>query len=100
TATSLVAGLYADSGGQPGALLGQGILNAPAAGAWDVVPMPGVSVTAGTPYWVALLGASGTLAFRDRCCGSGTSSNVVGSQKTLTTLPATWAGTGKTYKDG
>src|SRR3954469_11037716 len=40
TATSLVAGVYADNAGHPGALLTQGTLNAPAAGAWNDVPMP------------------------------------------------------------
>ena len=87
TATSLTAGLYADNAGHPGALLGQGTLNAPTAGAWNDVSLPGVPVMAGTSYWIALLSPSGTLNFRDRCCGGGSASET-SSQRTLTTLPA------------
>ena len=97
-ATALVAGLYADKSGHPGALLGQGVLNAPTAGAWNAVSMTGVPVTAGTPYWIALLSPNGTLAFRDRCCGGGSAAET-SSQTTLKTLPATWT-TGQGYKDG
>ena len=98
TASSLVAGLYADAGGHPGALLSQGTLNAPTAGAWNDVPLLGVPVVSGTPYWVALLAPSGTLAFRDRCCGGGTAAET-SSQTTLSALPASWT-TGSAYKDG
>ncbi len=97
-ATALVAGLYADKSGHPGALLGQGMLNAPTAGAWNAVSMTGVPVTAGTTYWIALLSPNGTLAFRDRCCGGGSAAET-NSQTTLKTLPATWT-TGQGYKDG
>ena len=48
TATTIAAALYADSGGHPGALLAQGTLNAPTAGAWNDVTVPGAAVTAGT----------------------------------------------------
>jgi hypothetical protein len=98
TATSVVAGIYADKSGHPGALLGQGTLNAPTAGAWNAISMPATAVAAGTTYWIALLAPSGTLAFRDRCCGGGTAAET-SSQTTLKTLPATWT-TGKGYKDG
>ena len=98
TATRLVAGLYADAGGHPGALLGQGALNAPTANAWNDVPLPGVAVTAGTAYWIAILGPSGTLRFRDRCCGSGSPAEVHAGTG-LSALPAAWA-TGATYRDG
>ncbi|MGZ4411105.1 MAG: galactose oxidase-like domain-containing protein [Gaiellaceae bacterium] len=98
TATSLVAGIYADSAGHPGPLLGQGTLNAPTAGAWNDVALNGVPVIAGTPYWIALLGPSGTLKFRDRCCGGGTAAET-NLQTSLSALPATWT-TGGAYKDG
>ncbi len=98
TATSLVAGLYADAGGHPGALLSQGRLNSPTSGTWNDVSLLGVPVVSGTTYWVALLAPAGALAFRDRCCGGGTAAET-SSQKTLTTLPASWT-TGSSYKDG
>jgi hypothetical protein len=97
TATSLVAGLYADNGGQPGALLGSGTLSAPTAGAWNTIALTtGVPVTTGTAYWIALLGPSGTLRFRDHPGGS---PSVASAQTGLTALPATWSGTA-TFSDG
>jgi hypothetical protein len=100
TSTSAIAGLYTDNAGHPGALLGQGTLTSPTRGAWNVIAMPAVSVTAGAKYWIALLGpaGSGTLAFRDRCCGNGAPSETA-SQTGFAALPATWP-TGKSYKDG
>jgi len=98
TASSVVAGIYTDKSGHPGTLLGQGTLNAPTKGAWNTISLDGAAVTSGTPYWIALLGPGGTLAFRDRCCGGGTAAET-SSQKTLQTLPATWT-TGKGFKDG
>jgi hypothetical protein len=98
TATTLVAGLYADAGGHPGALLAAGSLPSPAAGAWNDVPVPAVPVSAGTRYWIALLGPNGggVLRFRDRCC---TASGAETAQQTgLAALPATWV-TGRRYND-
>lgn len=98
TATAVTVGIYADNNGHPGTLLTQGTLTGPTAGAWDTVAVSPVSVTAGTAYWIAILGTGGTVKFRDRCCGSG-SAVETSSQTTLSTLPATWT-TGASYKDG
>jgi hypothetical protein len=97
TATQLVVGLYADSGGHPGALLTQGTLTSPAKGAWVNVSVPAASVTAGTTYWIAILSPSGagTIQFRDKAGGASETS----SSSTLTSLPATWT-TGVRYTDG
>src|SRR5439155_17264706 len=40
--STVVAGLYADSGGKPGTLLTQGTLNSTAAGVWNTVNVPSV----------------------------------------------------------
>ena len=60
--------------------------------------MTAVNVTAGTAYWIAILGTqSGTPVFRDNAegvCVSETS-----SQTTLTALPAAWD-TGRVYSPG
>ena len=87
SATQLVAGLYANSGQNPGVLLSQGSSTALMAGAWNSMAIPPVSVTAGTVYWIAILGTGGTLKYRDSGanCVSQTSAQV-----TLTMLPATW----------
>jgi hypothetical protein len=93
TATTLVAGLYADSAGHPGTLISQGTSSSLTAGTWNNIPIPGAIVTAGTPYWLAIVGTqSGVLRFRD---GSGCRSE--NSQQTnLTSLPATWV-SGEAY---
>jgi fibronectin type 3 domain-containing protein len=97
-ATSLVAGVYTNAAGHPGALLTQGTLNAPTAGAWNDVTLTSAPVTSGTIYWIAILGRGGTLKFRDRCCGKGTAAETASTQG-LTTLPGTWT-TGSAFKDG
>lgn len=99
TATSLVAGLYADGPGRPGALLAQGTLASPTAAAWNTVTLGNsATVTAGAAYWIAILGPSGTLRYRDACCGGGTPAQLH-TVKTLTTLPAAWT-TGSVFADG
>lgn len=101
TATKLVAGLYAETGSHPGTLLAQGTLNGPTAGAWNAVPVAATNLTAGTAYWIALLGpsSSGTLAFRDKCCGGSGSTAEASSSSSLSALPASWS-TGSVYHDG
>lgn len=95
-APKLVVGVYSDTGTHPGTLIAQGSLTSPAAGAWNDVAVAGGAVTAGTRYWIAVLGTStGTLRFRDR---SGACKSEVSSQTTLTALPATWS-SGTVYSD-
>jgi hypothetical protein len=96
TVSSLVAGLYSDSGGgHPGALIAQGTISQPKAGAWNTVPIPGAMVTSGNQYWIAILGpanASGTIKFRDGTNGTSETS----AQSNLNALPLSWA-TGQTW---
>jgi hypothetical protein len=103
TATSLVAGIYADGEGGPGQLLAQG--STPLAlggGEWNAVHIPQVALTPGNTYWVAILTpvGGGTLRFRDRCCHSGGTALTATSAATdLTALPDTWA-TDRQFMDG
>ena len=87
SARQLVIGLYANSGGNPGALLAQGNSSGLTAGTWNTVAIPPVNVTAGTLYWIAILGTGGTLHFRD---GGSTCTSQNSSQSNLTALPTTW----------
>jgi hypothetical protein len=87
-ATTLIAGLYADNSGHPGALLASGSLSSLNAGAWNSVPIASTSVTAGT-YWIAILGTGGALYFRDQISGSCTTET--SAQGTLASLPSTWS---------
>jgi hypothetical protein len=97
TATSLVAGVYNDSGGHPRTLLSQATSSAPVRGAWNTISIPAAAVSAGATYWIAVLAPSGTVRFRDRACGCANPSET-SAQSTLTTLPATWT-TGALYQD-
>src|SRR5207253_3230423 len=100
SATNLVAGVYSDSEGHPGALLGKGTLNSPTPGAWNAVTLASpVPVTSGTTYWIAVLGPSGggTLHFRGHCRGGGWPGGAR-DQSGASTLPASWA-TGRRRSD-
>jgi hypothetical protein len=97
-ASSLKLGLYTDVNRHPGALLGQGSIASPAAGAWNSATLtPTFAATAGRVYWIAVLAPVGTVTFRDVSKGSGQSEASL--QTTLASLPPGWA-TGKTYSDG
>jgi hypothetical protein len=94
---ALVAGLYADEGGHPGALLAQGRLDGPTADAYNVVqlrwtaPVVASTFAAMSYYWIALLApdGAGTIHFRDGgCCGRAQAEVYV--TQGLTELPAAW----------
>ena len=90
TVSQLVAGLYADAGGHPGTLLGQGSSTPVVKGAWNPISLPSTNVVAGTPYWIAILGTgSGTLAFR-ASTGGGCNAET-DSQSSLASLPSNWS---------
>ncbi len=87
-ATTLIAGLYSNNSGHPGALVTSGTFSSPKAGAWNQVHVNAGSVTSGSTYWLAVLGRGGALYFRDRNSGSCISEN--SRQTSLTSLPAAW----------
>ncbi len=91
TAAQVTVGLYTDSGSNnPGALLVQGTITNPVAGAWNAVAVPAASLMAGTQYWMAVLqptGAAGSIKFRDTCCAKSQASG----QTNLGSLPVTWS---------
>ena len=99
TASTVEVGVYASASGKPGSLLAKGTIGAPAASTWnDVVLSPQPSVSAGSSYWIALLSLSGTVRYRDSCCGGGSLAETH-TTTTLGALPATWT-TGSVYTDG
>jgi hypothetical protein len=102
SAGSVVVGLYSNivtgTTSHPGTLLTTGTITAPLAGQDNGVTVPAAAVTAGQTYWIAVLGPSGTVKFRDRgAVGAGSSET--SQQATLTSLPATWT-TGSPFADG
>jgi hypothetical protein len=86
-ATSIVVGLYANAGTAPGALIGQATVTSSVAG-WITVTLPATAVTAGQPYWVAVLGKSASPNFQVAAASAGLSYG--SASTTLTSLPAMW----------
>jgi Ca2+-binding RTX toxin-like protein len=99
TATNLVVALYSNSAtNHPATRLTTGTLAAPVAGQFNAVTVPSVNVTAGTTYWIAILGPAGTLRFRDQgAVGAGSSE--VSATTGLAAMPATWT-SGASFTDG
>jgi len=88
TACDVFVGLYSDSSGSPGSLLGQGSTSQPVAGSWNQISISSATITAGQHYWIAVLGTGGNVEFRDRNAGACQSKTT--SQKSLTSLPSSW----------
>ena len=96
TAANVSIGLYSDNNGNPGTLLESGTETTVTPG-WNAISVSGVSVTAGTTYWLAILSTSGTLAFLDdRASGLNTDQSQGSSSSHLNALPSTWS-PGSTY---
>ncbi|HET6870049.1 MAG TPA: hypothetical protein VFH80_29310 [Solirubrobacteraceae bacterium] len=66
SAKTLIAGLYADHHGLPGALLTSGSRPAGKAGSWEIVKIKPTRVKPAQRYWVAILARAGALVLRDR----------------------------------
>src|SRR5581483_6686687 len=94
TATPVTVALYSSESGRPYRLLAQAVISQPIPGHWNAVKIPAVQVRAGRRYWLAVLGLSGQIEFRDQTgnyCHSETS-----AQTGLTSFPAYWV-TGSKY---
>jgi hypothetical protein len=89
-ATGLVVGLYSDSGGAPGTLLGQASLSSPSSAAWNMLSFTPVSISANTPYWLAILGTGGQLHFRDDGTAGGCRS-VTSTVASVTPMPSSFS---------
>ncbi|MGH9959044.1 MAG: LamG domain-containing protein [Pyrinomonadaceae bacterium] len=89
SATRLVAGLYSDKNGHPGALLAQGALSPLGKRGWKQVPIPPVFLDAGRRYWIAILARGGILNFRNRRV-SATGRSEKNIQRRLASLPRRW----------
>jgi hypothetical protein len=97
TAGWLVAGIYSDSNGHPGTLLGQNDGTPLTKGAWNTVSLPAVQLTAGQPYWIAVQGQGGILKIRTFSGGKGTQNSETG-RTGRANLPPTWR-TGTVFKN-
>jgi hypothetical protein len=90
TASTVVVGLYRDTGGQPDSLLAAGTTSSPRPGAWNSVSVDSASISAGSEYWVTILGLDGVVAFRDSNADS--CSSVTSAQTNLLSLAVSWSG--------
>ena len=88
SASTISVGLYTSYHGHPSTLLRQAVIAQPVAGNWNSVQIPGVQVTQGKRYWVAVLGLNGQIEFRDS--NSGWCHSETSRQTALTSLPASW----------
>jgi PKD repeat protein len=91
TATEVVAAIYKDNGGHPGTRIAKGKLGNLKAGTWNAIPISATRVTAGRPYWIAILGTQGQVAFLDQA-GSAAGVMETSASKTLRKLPYRWSG--------
>lgn len=98
TATTLFVGLYSDSNGHPSTLLTSSSTAKFQKAAWNTISVPPVGVSAGSKYWLSLLGTGGTLRFRQKQ-GSGGWVDELNSVSTLASLPAKWT-SGTVYSGG
>ena len=88
-ASQIVVGIYSNAADDtPGSLLAQATITTHTKGAWNSVTIPATTITAGTKYWIAVLGPAGggTIQFRDGASGGKAQTS---AQTNLTTLPAT-----------
>jgi len=99
TASQVVVGLYSNaSNNTPNSSLTQSVIANPTKGAWNAVPVPSATITAGANYWIALLAPTGSGTAQFRNGGAGGKAQTSG-QSNLTTLPTVWT-PGVTYSDG
>jgi hypothetical protein len=89
TAKTVLAAIYADRSGHPGALLASDTLSSPKAGAWNTLPISATTVSSSKSYWIAVLGKGGKMVFRDRA--SGPCESVGSSQTSLASMPSAWS---------
>ncbi len=89
--SSVVLGVFADSSGKPGEVLGQATVSGePATNSWIKATGLSINVTSGTKYWLALLplGTSGKQLHYNAAVSSGGAGNVESVAGGLTSLKA------------
>jgi Right handed beta helix region len=90
TATKVVVGLYRNARGRPGELLGNGIVEAPRAGAWNAASLSHVPrLISGRSYWLTVLGQGGAVRYRARPHGRCLGEDSIEAH--LSALPGAWS---------
>ena len=86
----VVVGVYSDVAGSAGSLLSAVTFNAPVPGTWNVGTTSPLTITQGTPYWIALLCPSGTGTLHYRRDSTASTPDFSEFSTSLSALPATW----------
>ena len=96
----LIAGVYANANGRPGALLGKGTIANFDHRAWNTVPIPAVDLDEGGTYWIAVMSRGEAITLKTHGGGLGTSPSFT-SPKNQTDLLASWRSDNRSFpKDG
>jgi beta-glucanase (GH16 family) len=99
TASAVELGLYSGSASTATTRRARCVIASPKAGAWNRCSVTAYAVTAGTPYWLAVLqpsSATGQIQYREGQVANGPATYASKSRR-LASLPATWAnGTSRT----
>ena len=92
----LIAGIYADANGKPGALLGEGSLTTFRYAGWNTVPIAPTELEKGKTYWITMLGLRDDFVYRTNGTGTGTSPSFT-SPKGQTSLRSTWVSDNRVF---
>lgn len=95
--TSLILGIYTNSSGSPGAVLGQKTFSGtPGTSSWIKVTGLSIPIVAGTIYWMAQLAIGGTIHYNVSGSG-GTGDKESSSSSNTSLITTTW---GTNFADG
>ena len=89
SATNIALGIYSDAAGVPGTLLAQGSRSGVTNGAWNSVSISPLTISAGTPYWIARLAVAGGSVVTRGNNAAGNADRV--DTRSLSALPATFS---------
>ena len=103
TASRLVLGIYSDDKGHPGHLLASNERTGVVSDDWNEVVLPAVGLSAGVPYWIAVMGTGGVLQIANHHGGTGDQPSETGRFKVgqdRSQLPAPWRTLTRYPRDG
>lgn len=96
--TSLILGVYTDSSGTPGSVLGQKTFSGtPGTSTWIKVSGLTISIVSGTIYWLAFLPIGGTIHYNTEKASGGTGDKESTSSSNTSLISTTW---GSNFADG
>lgn len=96
--TSLILGVYADSSGTPGSILGQKTFSGvPGTNTWIKITGLSVTVVKSTAYWLAVLPIGAAIHYNTSVSSGGTGDKESSSASNTSLIATTW---GSNFADG